>query len=165
MVNGHFCATVRRKIFLWGVWREDTSTYIEITNNSEVTGGKNSVHWCQLKQSHYSRGQAQRIPGSSDSQISWQRHRTVVGCQPYAPAAFTPRKYSWYSFLLVAEATPGPQCDRKDLMSMKNPLITTGIETTTFRFVAQHLNHCATAVPTDVSTLPTNSWSYYVQIN
>jgi len=24
----------------------------------------------------------------------------VVGCQPYAPAAFTPRKYSWYSFLL-----------------------------------------------------------------
>jgi len=30
----------------------------------------------------------------------------VVGCQPYAPAAFTPRKYSWYSFLLEAESTP-----------------------------------------------------------
>jgi hypothetical protein len=29
-------------------------------------------------------------------------------CQPYAPAAFTPRKYSWYSFLLEAESTPGP---------------------------------------------------------
>jgi hypothetical protein len=27
--------------------------------------------------------------------------------QPYAPAAFTPRKYSWYSFLLEAESTPG----------------------------------------------------------
>ena len=26
---------------------------------------------------------------------------------PYAPAAFTPRKYSWYSFLLEAESTPG----------------------------------------------------------
>jgi len=25
-----------------------------------------------------------------------------------APAAFTPRKYSWYSFLLEAESTPGP---------------------------------------------------------
>jgi len=25
------------------------------------------------------------------------------GCQPYAPAAFTPRKYTWYSFLLEAE--------------------------------------------------------------
>jgi hypothetical protein len=23
-------------------------------------------------------------------------------------AAFTPRKYSWYSFLLEAESTPGP---------------------------------------------------------
>jgi hypothetical protein len=29
-------------------------------------------------------------------------------CQPYAPAAFTPRKYSWYSFLLEVESTPGP---------------------------------------------------------
>ena len=34
----------------------------------------------------------------------------VVGCQPYAPAAFTPWKYSWYSFLLEAESTPGPYC-------------------------------------------------------
>ena len=33
-------------------------------------------------------------------------------------------------------------------MSMKNPLTLAGIEPTTFRFVAQHLNHCATAVPT-----------------
>ena len=33
--------------------------------------------------------------------------RLVVGCQPYAPAAFTPRKYSWYLFLLEAESTPG----------------------------------------------------------
>ena len=31
-----------------------------------------------------------------------------MGCQPYAPAAFTPRKHSWYSFLLKAESTPGP---------------------------------------------------------
>jgi len=30
---------------------------------------------------------------------------------------------------------------------MKNPLTPAGIEPTTFRFVAQHLNHCATAVP------------------
>jgi len=41
---------------------------------------------------------------------------------------------------------PRPQCDRKDFMSMKNPLTPAGIEPTTFRFVAQHLNHCATAV-------------------
>ena len=34
--------------------------------------------------------------------LSWQ------GCQPYAPAAFTPMKYSRYSFLLEAVSTPGP---------------------------------------------------------
>jgi len=32
-------------------------------------------------------------------------------------------------------------------MSMKNPLTPAGIEPATFRFVAQHLNYCATAVP------------------
>ena len=30
---------------------------------------------------------------------------------------------------------------------MKNPLTLAGFEPATFRFVAQHLNHCATAVP------------------
>jgi len=30
---------------------------------------------------------------------------------------------------------------------MKNPLTPAGIEPATFGFVAQHLNHCATAVP------------------
>jgi len=30
---------------------------------------------------------------------------------------------------------------------MKNPLTLAGIELTTIRFVVQHLNHCATAVP------------------
>ena len=34
---------------------------------------------------------------------------------------------------------------RSDFMSMKNPLTPAGIEPATFRFVAQHLNHCATA--------------------
>jgi len=31
-----------------------------------------------------------------------------LGWQPYALAAFTPRKFSWYSFLLEAESTSGP---------------------------------------------------------
>jgi hypothetical protein len=32
-------------------------------------------------------------------------------------------------------------------MSMKNPLTTAGIEPATYRFVAKHLNQCATAFP------------------
>jgi len=84
-----------------------------------------------------------RPSGFLGSQISWQRLGMVVGCQPYAPAAFTPRKYSCYSFMLEAESTP---VDRKDFMSIKNPLAPAGIEPATFRFVAHRLNHCATAV-------------------
>jgi len=57
-----------------------------------------------------------------------------------------PRKYPWYSFLSEAESTPGPWYDRKDFMSMKNPLTPAGIEPATYQFVAQHLNHCATVV-------------------
>ena len=34
---------------------------------------------------------------------------------------------------------------------MKNPLTPAGIEPPTYRFVAQHLNHCATAVPSKTS--------------
>ena len=30
-------------------------------------------------------------------------------CGPYAQATITPRKYSWYFILLVAESTPGPE--------------------------------------------------------
>ena len=33
------------------------------------------------------------------------------------------------------------------ILSTKNPLTPAGIEPATFRFVAQHLNHCATEVP------------------
>ena len=59
----------------------------------------------KLKQSRYRPGVAQRVPGSYGSQISWQRHRMVVRLPALSTAAFIPRKYTWYSFLLQAEST------------------------------------------------------------
>jgi hypothetical protein len=63
-------------------------------------------------------GVAQRVPGGLGSQISmifgtWK----WWGCQPHAPAAFTFRKYSWYSFSLEAELTPGPWYVRKEYVT------------------------------------------------
>jgi len=46
----------------------------------------------KIKQSHYRPEQAQMVPASQGSQISWQRHRMMVGCQPYTLAAFTPQE-------------------------------------------------------------------------
>jgi len=43
------------------------------------------------------------------------RHMVIPTHKPPLPS----RKYSWYSFLLEAESTPGPQCGRK-IMSTKN---------------------------------------------
>ena len=36
---------------------------------------------------------------------------------------------------------------------MKNPLTPAGIEPATYQFVAQHLNHCATAVPSIITAI------------
>ena len=73
-----------------------------------------------LKQSHYRPEQAQKVPGG----LRFPDFKTIgtwrsQGCQPYAPAAFTPRKYSRYSFLLEAESTPGPYCSQKDYVNEK----------------------------------------------
>jgi len=47
--------------------------------------------------------------------------------------------------LLVLISVRGHSAIGRIFMSMKNPLTLAGIEPATFRFVAQHLNHCATA--------------------
>ena len=59
----------------------------------------------------------------------------VVGCQPYAPAAFTPRNIPGTHFHYGLS--------RKE-MSLKNPVTTPGIDPGTVRLVAQRLNHYAT---------------------
>ena len=65
------------------------------------------------------------------------------GCQPQVPAAFTPRKCSWYSFSLGAESTPGPWYGRKEYVT-ETSSDTTGNRS---RDRPQRLNHYATPGP------------------
>ena len=57
-----------------------------------------------------------------------------------------PQEYSWYSFSLRAESTPGN-------MSLKNPVTTPGIDPGTVRLEAQRLNHYATETVKNINRI------------
>jgi hypothetical protein len=69
----------------------------------------------------------------------------VVGRQPHAPAALTPRGNPWYPFL-EAVLNPGhmvPSAATEKIPSVTPP----GIDPETVRLIAQYLNHYATLGP------------------
>jgi hypothetical protein len=65
-------------------------------------------------------GKTLRVPWVWGVQISW--HLAQESGKVVSPTHRPPllhRKYSWYSFMLEAESTPGPYCDRKDYVTEK----------------------------------------------
>jgi hypothetical protein len=89
---------------------------------------------------------AQGVPGRLRPRIFLTFGTTrVVGRRLHAPAAFTPRRNPWYSFL-EAESNTGPMVP--SVATEKIPSVTTpGIDPETVRLVEQCINHYATPGP------------------
>jgi hypothetical protein len=102
----------------------------------------------KVKQSHYRPWQVLRVPGGWDAQILRQSvHESgkVVSRthRPPLPPECIPGTHYCYR---LSRAQGHSAAGR--IMSIKNSSVTpTGIHPATFRFVAQCLNHCATACP------------------
>ena len=107
----------------------DSILNIQTDNKADLSSIQLTRHMCVLRIKGKSltlqaRGfQEIKVPRFHDNGTGWW-----LGCQPYAPAAFTSRKYTWYSFMLEAESTQGHSSNGR-IMSLKNSNNTIGKRT------------------------------------
>ena len=130
---------------LWSI--SETRFHILVPEINQISRAKGK----KVKQSHYRPEHALRVPGGWSSQISRQSaHECGKVVSPTHRPRLSPRKYSWYSFILEPESTPRATLRPEGLYQWKIPITPTEIEPATFRLVAQCLNQLSHRVPLNI---------------